>query len=197
MVVLPGTERKAEVRSQKANGGAFELSWGVRQSGLDVRERRPRDHRPGDERRDVDADEKLTSERAAIHAAMSKDPRTSRPSAPPPFGNLTPLAALVMKNGSLLSRAGAQSIMMEAIRQSLGRLDERLTSMDSRIDRRFTAIDQRFSVIDQRFLAIDGQLAAIRAEMVHQFRWYRTDKGRVHGTRPSISVDHSYGITLT
>ena len=45
---------------------------------------------------------------------------------------------------------------MEAIRQSIDRLAQRLTAMDSRIDQRFTTID--------------GQLAALRAEMSGQFR---------------------------
>jgi len=63
-------------------------------------------------------------------------------------------------------RVGEQSVMMEAIRQSIDRLDQRLTAMDSRIDQRFTAIDQRFAQIDQRFTQIDQRFAAIDSRFV-------------------------------
>jgi hypothetical protein len=58
--------------------------------------------------------------------------------------------------------------MMEAIRQSVDRLDQRLTAMDGRIDQRFTALQAH---MDERFSTIDGQFTALRAEMAHQFRW--------------------------
>jgi hypothetical protein len=86
---------------------------------------------------------------------------------------------------SVEARAGEHSVMMEAIRQSIDRLDQRLTAMDSRIDHRFTAleahigqrcaaIDQRLIGIDQRFTVLEAGLnerfAGLRAEMAHQLR---------------------------
>ena len=56
-------------------------------------------------------------------------------------------------------RVGEQSVMMEAIRQSIDRLDQRLTAMDSRIDQRFAQIDQRFAAIDSRFVALDEKMS--------------------------------------
>ena len=49
------------------------------------------------------------------------------------------------------TRVGEQSIMMEAIRQSIDRLEQRMTAMDSRIDQRFTVLEAR---LDQRFTGI-------------------------------------------
>jgi hypothetical protein len=73
------------------------------------------------------------------------------------------------------ARVGEHSIMLDAIRQSVDRLDQRMTAMDSRIDQRFTALevrlDQRFAQIDQRFLAIDGRFDALDAKMSRQFQF--------------------------
>jgi hypothetical protein len=63
------------------------------------------------------------------------------------------------------ARIGEQSVMMEAIRQSIDHLDRRLIAIDGRIDQRFTAVDQRFSALesrlDERFSAIDRRFSAI------------------------------------
>ena len=48
------------------------------------------------------------------------------------------------------ARVGEHSIMLDAIRQSLDRLDQRMTAMDSRIDERFLAIDGRFDALDAK-----------------------------------------------
>ena len=94
------------------------------------------------------------------------------------------------------ARVGEQSVMMEAIRQSVDRLDQRMTALDqrmtaidnridqrfttleARLDQRFAAIDQRFTLIDERFVGIvqrfttlDSGLDRIRSELAHQFHW--------------------------
>ena len=80
------------------------------------------------------------------------------------------------------ARVGEQSVMLEAVRQSVDRLDQRMIAMDSRIgqrftalearlDQRFTAIDQRLVVIDQRFAAIDGCFVALDTKISRQFQF--------------------------
>ena len=94
------------------------------------------------------------------------------------------------------ARVGEHSVMMEAIRQSIDRLDQRVTTMDNRIDQRFTAlearldqrfaaidqkfaaldrrfsaIDQRFTSVDQRFTGVDGRFESLDAKMSRHFQW--------------------------
>jgi uncharacterized coiled-coil protein SlyX len=91
------------------------------------------------------------------------------------------------------ARVGEQSVTMDAIRQSVDRLDQRVTALDGRVDQRFTAlearidhrftaleahldqrfsaIDQRFGLIDQRFLSLDARFGALDVKMSRQFQF--------------------------
>ena len=91
------------------------------------------------------------------------------------------------------ARVGEQSLMMNAIRESVDRLDQRVTALDSRVDQRFTAlearidyrftalearldqrfsaIEKRFGLIDQRFLSLDTRFGTLDTKMSCQFQF--------------------------
>jgi tetrahydromethanopterin S-methyltransferase subunit B len=61
-------------------------------------------------------------------------------------------------------RLGEQAVMMEAIRQSVDRVDQRVVALEARMEQRFTAVDQRFA-------ALDGRLSGLDAKMSRHFEW--------------------------
>jgi hypothetical protein len=48
------------------------------------------------------------------------------------------------------ARVGEHSIMLEALRQSVDRLEQRFNALEMRLDQRFLAIDGRFDALDAK-----------------------------------------------
>ena len=64
-----------------------------------------------------------------------------------------------------------QSRASAAVRDSLGRLEQRIDARFSSIDARFSSIDARFSSIDARFNSIDARFNALDDKISRQFLW--------------------------
>lgn len=76
------------------------------------------------------------------------------------------MATLEERVAYLEGKVNEQSQAFSAIRDAIGRLEQRVDARFDAVDRRFEAIDHRFGTFDQRFDGVDRRLDAIDRHFV-------------------------------
>jgi hypothetical protein len=74
---------------------------------------------------------------------------------------------------------GEHARTMDAIREAIVHLEQRMDARFDAVDRRFEAIDRRFEAIDRRFEAIDGRFAGMDGRFEAMERRFGTMDDRV------------------